>query len=153
MFWRRTRFQGGWREFKSVLSMCKDGQKFPYNLFPMPLDLGAPSTTACPHCRAMGHGYATTIMGLWQHTVPGRILQPPMTAHRAVRRHWYFRKVLKIIKNLSSLFFKKNAAKEKKKARRRKYRLSSFITPSVGASFRSAKHPPSRDAALLAALS
>jgi len=65
-------------------------------------------------------------------------------------RHWYFRKVLKITKNPSGLFFRKNADKEKKNARRRKYPFSSLITPSVGTSFHLAKHLPSRDVAVLA---
>lgn len=103
---------------------------------------------ACPLYSAVGRGYATTIAGLQQRTVPGRVSRLPVPAHRAVWRHWYFRKVLKIIRNASGVVFKKNAAKEKRNARQRKYSFSSLITPSVGASFHPAKHPPCSDTAV-----
>lgn len=84
-----------------------------------------------PQCCGMQlchHSHGSAAM----HCPWARVPQLPVAAHRAVRRHWYFRKVLKIIKNLSSLFFKRNAAKEKRNARRRKYPFWSLITPSMG---------------------
>lgn len=76
---------------------------------------------------------------LWDVVVP-----PPS---QAVPRLQCFGKVLKIIKNLPGLLFRKNAAEEKKNVRRRKYPFSSSITPSVRAPFPPAQHLPSGDMA------